>query len=44
MTKVKICGLQEQEHVKTAVHAGADAIGFVLHRVNAVYPLSRPNN
>ncbi|MBL3728724.1 phosphoribosylanthranilate isomerase [Lysinibacillus sp. HST-98] len=30
MTKVKICGLQEQEHVKTAVHAGADAIGFVF--------------
>jgi len=30
MTKVKICGLQEQEHVKTAIHAGADAIGFVF--------------
>lgn len=30
MTKVKICGLQEQEHVKTAVLAGADAIGFVF--------------
>jgi len=30
MTKVKICGLQEKEHVKTAVHAGADAIGFVF--------------
>ncbi|WDU78237.1 MULTISPECIES: phosphoribosylanthranilate isomerase [Lysinibacillus] len=30
MTKVKICGLQEQEHVKIAIHAGADAIGFVF--------------
>lgn len=30
MTKVKICGLQEQAHVKTAIHAGADAIGFVF--------------
>jgi len=30
MTKVKICGLQEPEHVKTAVSAGADAIGFVF--------------
>ncbi|WP_155591751.1 phosphoribosylanthranilate isomerase [Lysinibacillus cavernae] len=30
MTKVKICGLQEQEHVMTAIHAGADAIGFVF--------------
>jgi len=30
MTKVKICGLMEQKHVKTAVDAGADAIGFVF--------------
>lgn len=30
MTKVKICGLQKQEHVLTAIHAGADAIGFVF--------------
>lgn len=30
MTKVKICGLMEKEHVKTAVQAGADAIGFVF--------------
>ena len=30
MTKVKICGLMEQEHVKVAVDAGADAIGFVF--------------
>ena len=30
MTKVKICGLMESEHVKAAVDAGADAIGFVF--------------
>lgn len=30
MTNVKICGLKEQEHVKVAVDAGADAIGFVF--------------
>ena len=30
MTKVKICGLMEPEHVKAAVDAGADAIGFVF--------------
>jgi phosphoribosylanthranilate isomerase len=30
MTKVKICGLMENEHVKAAVDAGADAIGFVF--------------
>ena len=30
MTKVKICGLKEKEHVKAAVEAGADAIGFVF--------------
>lgn len=30
MTKVKICGLMEPEHVKVAVDAGADAIGFVF--------------
>ncbi|KOP72483.1 N-(5'-phosphoribosyl)anthranilate isomerase [Lysinibacillus sp. FJAT-14745] len=30
MTKVKICGLKEQQHVQAAVEAGADAIGFVL--------------
>ncbi len=29
-TKVKICGLSEAEHVKAAVDAGADAIGFVF--------------
>ncbi|KXH80678.1 phosphoribosylanthranilate isomerase [Sporosarcina sp. HYO08] len=30
MTKVKICGLMEKQHVKAAVDAGADAIGFVF--------------
>ena len=30
MTKVKICGLMEHEHVLAAVEAGADAIGFVF--------------
>ena len=30
MTKVKICGLMEPEHVIAAVEAGADAVGFVF--------------
>ncbi|MGE7910092.1 phosphoribosylanthranilate isomerase [Lysinibacillus xylanilyticus] len=30
MTKVKICGLKEQQHVQAAVEAGADTIGFVF--------------
>ncbi|MEK4485808.1 phosphoribosylanthranilate isomerase [Psychrobacillus sp. FSL H8-0484] len=30
MTKVKICGLMEKEHVQVVVDAGADAIGFVF--------------
>lgn len=30
MTKVKICGLMQKEHVEIAVKAGADAIGFVF--------------
>ena len=27
---VKICGLREQRHVRDAVEAGADAVGFVF--------------
>lgn len=30
MAKVKICGLKEAEHVKTAVEAGASWIGFMF--------------
>ena len=30
-TRIKICGLREQEHVCVAVDAGADALGFVLY-------------
>jgi phosphoribosylanthranilate isomerase len=30
MTYVKICGLQQSKHVKAAVEAGADFIGFVF--------------
>ncbi|WP_339252834.1 phosphoribosylanthranilate isomerase [Sporosarcina sp. FSL W8-0480] len=30
MTKVKICGLMEPEHVQAAVEAGVDAVGFVF--------------
>ncbi len=30
MTKVKICGLMEEQHVQAAVSSGADAIGFVF--------------
>lgn len=30
MTKVKICGLMQEEHVQAAVEAGVDAIGFMF--------------
>lgn len=31
MTRIKICGLTREADVDAAVHAGADAIGFVLY-------------
>ena len=39
-TRVKICGLKTVEHVDAAVHAGADALGFVLYvpSVRAIDP------
>ena len=30
-TRIKICGLRENEHVEAAIQAGADALGFVLY-------------
>ncbi|MGF2616636.1 phosphoribosylanthranilate isomerase [Rossellomorea aquimaris] len=30
MVKVKICGIMTVEHAEAAVHAGADAIGFIF--------------
>lgn len=30
MTKVKICGLQQPEHIEAAVTAGVDAVGFMF--------------
>ncbi|MDN4606679.1 phosphoribosylanthranilate isomerase [Sporosarcina highlanderae] len=30
MTKVKICGLMETQHVQAAVEAGVDAVGFLF--------------
>ena len=30
-TRIKICGLKSPEHVDAAIHAGADALGFVLY-------------
>jgi indole-3-glycerol phosphate synthase / phosphoribosylanthranilate isomerase len=31
MTRVKICGLREAEHVRAAVDVGADLIGFIFY-------------
>ena len=38
-TRIKICGLRQAEHVKTAVDAGADAIGFVFYPKSPRYAL-----
>ena len=38
-TRIKICGLRQVEHVKTAVEAGADAIGFVFYPKSPRYAL-----
>jgi phosphoribosylanthranilate isomerase len=36
-TRIKICGLTREADVDDAVHAGADAIGFVLYDQSARY-------
>jgi phosphoribosylanthranilate isomerase len=36
-TRIKICGLTREEHVDAAVHAGADAVGFVLYEKSPRY-------
>lgn len=41
MTLVKICGLQEVEHVRAAVDAGVDAIGFVFAQSRRQVTLSQ---
>ena len=37
---VKICGLREERHVRDAVEAGADAVGFVF--ADSVRRVRRP--
>ncbi|AYC28443.1 phosphoribosylanthranilate isomerase [Paenisporosarcina cavernae] len=44
MTMVKICGLKEAEHVRAAVEAGADAIGFVFANSSRQITLSQAKN
>lgn len=36
-TRIKICGLTREADVDAAVHAGADAVGFVLYERSARY-------
>ncbi len=36
-TRIKICGLTREEDVDAAVHAGADAVGFVLYAPSPRY-------
>jgi phosphoribosylanthranilate isomerase len=41
-TRIKICGMTREQDVDAAVHAGADAVGFVLYERSARYvPLQR---
>lgn len=35
MTRVKICGIQNEEDLNTAVAAGADAVGFLVGQIHA---------
>jgi phosphoribosylanthranilate isomerase len=40
-TRIKICGLTREADVDAAVHAGADAIGFVLYEPSARFVTPR---
>jgi phosphoribosylanthranilate isomerase len=41
-TRIKICGLTREQDVDAAVHAGADAIGFVMYAPSSRYvPVQR---
>lgn len=35
MTRVKICGIRNEEDLNTAISAGADAVGFLVGQVHA---------
>jgi phosphoribosylanthranilate isomerase len=36
-TRIKICGLSQESDIEAAVDAGADAVGFVLHKPSPRY-------
>ncbi len=36
-TQIKICGLRDPEHVKVAIAAGADMLGFIFHEPSHRY-------
>ena len=44
MTKVKICGLMELDHVQVAVESGADAIGFVFAKSRRQVTVTQAKN